>query len=89
MFFFFLVSFLKHFSIVFRLLMFWANCKTKLLQLPFVEYLEMQMSIQWSGMRLQKLLVPLQVHHLILFLLCFCDSSYYDQDPAKMDRKFF
>jgi len=71
--------------------MFWANCKTKLLPLHFVEYLEMQMNIQWSDMRLPKLLVPLQVHLLIFPLLCSCDFSYYDHDPnpPKKDEKFF
>jgi hypothetical protein len=42
-------------------------------------------------MRLPKLLVPLQVHHLIFSLLCSCDFSYYDHDPnpPKKDEKFF
>ena len=49
------------FSVIFRLHMFWVNCKTKLLQLLYPTYLKMWMSTQWLDMKLLKLLAQLQV----------------------------
>ena len=76
------------FIVIFRWPMYWANCKTKLLQLHFPIYSGIWTSTPWLDMKLLKLLVPLQVwpldinpwvcHVTSIITMLYFDKHYHN-----------